>query len=799
MSNNNRIVPFYEKNNFKTFVEEDEYYVSLLPGGLKSWFSDEIGMFFFKNSDSFITNNIKIQIYNESRNITLNKPSSNNTDNKATTKTPEDEIEGRTIKPIYTNTPKSTNQIKYKIFISDDGAKLTYLANTPDKGLPNDNEILVFIEGDSEISSRKLIIRVGRGVKMDNTFIKDMLQGSTNVNQEVIDDLLKTITDEKSDILEALFVVRKMTKYFLKISANITFKIFDKISHELEKHKIKKEIWSPAKNKDQFNFLDTIEESKRQLALSKTTLNEIKTDFLEKLKKHKVALYNPIASMHGFLLDIVYGLENILVYAAEFMATAVNVFASVFAGFINGVIDMIVGLLWMIETAIKINLGLAVFVAGTNTKMESLERDLFLEQIENFIDAALNINFTEVLTDWYQQAISFVNMINFSKVAIYIKEKTTEKAKNSITRIKQEASLNKVFENMFDVAYYFGYMLTFFIPCGAFLEALGKFGGVGGRAVVLFFEVIEAIIGKAFKIASNISKKSISYIRALIRAFTNKLKESKEVGKLAKDFIDEVIKWLDYNIIGWRELVSIFTAFGLMSFTVIDANALYSLLVAGGFTAGATLLKKLLKYSSIQFGEAVTKTGKKLYTILYKDIPIFTGLVDDLDKFLQKLGKQKDIEKYLDELTELAKNVKDWPKIKNKFPIEKIPKTGYVFEHLLDINGTFRDLSGKIISDVKDFVITKNGKFIIGNKHHFLGLADEVLAAGQVVFYKGKIIKIDNLSGHYRPTIEQAMKYIELFSKIKLPVRNAEFNIYNFIEDGMGYVNGVLVNKLILK
>lgn len=63
-----------------------------------------------------------------------------------------------------------------------------------------------------------------------------------------------------------------------------------------------------------------------------------------------------------------------------------------------------------------------------------------------------------------------------------------------------------------------------------------------------------------------------------------------------------------------------------------------------------------------------------------------------------------------------------------------------------------------------DFVINKDGKLIIGKKHQMLGKAEDVLAAGQLkVDGDGMIRRIDNKSGHYRPTVEEASRYPELF------------------------------------
>lgn len=90
-----------------------------------------------------------------------------------------------------------------------------------------------------------------------------------------------------------------------------------------------------------------------------------------------------------------------------------------------------------------------------------------------------------------------------------------------------------------------------------------------------------------------------------------------------------------------------------------------------------------------------------------------------------------------------------------------------------------------------DFVIDKNGKLIIGKKHQTLGNAEDVLAAGQLkVDGYGMIRRIDNNSGHYRPTVEEASKYPELFEQ-------AGFNL----DKAWLYINKYTINysEIIIK
>jgi len=54
-----------------------------------------------------------------------------------------------------------------------------------------------------------------------------------------------------------------------------------------------------------------------------------------------------------------------------------------------------------------------------------------------------------------------------------------------------------------------------------------------------------------------------------------------------------------------------------------------------------------------------------------------------------------------------------------------------------------------------DYVILINGELRFGRGHYFLSeMAEFVLSAGGVTVIDGKIVYLDNESGHYRPDIE---------------------------------------------
>lgn len=144
----------------------------------------------------------------------------------------------------------------------------------------------------------------------------------------------------------------------------------------------------------------------------------------------------------------------------------------------------------------------------------------------------------------------------------------------------------------------------------------------------------------------------------------------------------------------------------------------------------------------------------------------------------------------MDDLYNIIKELKNWPKIKNKFPHEALPKNGLIIDFYRDINGLIRNSKGNILkNDSYNYVITKTGGLKIGFKHHFLGNADDVLAAGSIKTKNGWISEIDNLSGHYKPTLEEALNFEKLFKIVNLPIKRANLKIYKFVENTNGYVD----------
>jgi hypothetical protein len=134
--------------------------------------------------------------------------------------------------------------------------------------------------------------------------------------------------------------------------------------------------------------------------------------------------------------------------------------------------------------------------------------------------------------------------------------------------------------------------------------------------------------------------------------------------------------------------------------------------------------------------------------------------------------------------------------IKNRYPNET--QVGKKFDYSIE-NGKLKIENG--IKEV-DFIIDADGTLQIGRGHSFLAEGADVQAAGQIkVNSQGQVRRIDNLSGHYAPTVEQGQLYPDIFNKIGLDTKNAWLELYdiNFTSSGYADLNSMSKHSQQLK
>ena len=95
-------------------------------------------------------------------------------------------------------------------------------------------------------------------------------------------------------------------------------------------------------------------------------------------------------------------------------------------------------------------------------------------------------------------------------------------------------------------------------------------------------------------------------------------------------------------------------------------------------------------------------------------------------------------------------------------------------------------VNGKIMmnkqgaSGTFDFVVTNEGKLVIGNGHYNLsGNAKTVQAAGRLIIDNGQVKTINNRSGHYQPNTEEAQSFGDIIKNTGVGTSGAQLNIYN--------------------
>ncbi len=128
--------------------------------------------------------------------------------------------------------------------------------------------------------------------------------------------------------------------------------------------------------------------------------------------------------------------------------------------------------------------------------------------------------------------------------------------------------------------------------------------------------------------------------------------------------------------------------------------------------------------------------------------------------------------------------------IRNKFPDDPIPTNGR-------IDGVAKIVDGRINIDKSistnreiDFVIDKAGNLILGEKHQFLSNGKSVQAAGTMKVANGKVRKITNLSGHFRPTVEESRKFPEILRKMGLDLKNTHLELWEYKLNSDGLISG---------
>jgi hypothetical protein len=117
-----------------------------------------------------------------------------------------------------------------------------------------------------------------------------------------------------------------------------------------------------------------------------------------------------------------------------------------------------------------------------------------------------------------------------------------------------------------------------------------------------------------------------------------------------------------------------------------------------------------------------------------------------------------------------------------KIKTAPVPGKGFTFKSnpTTVSNGKINISGQQNVSGIYDFVITNEGKLMIGSSHYTLsGGAETVRAAGTLKIVNGQIKAITNSSGHYKPTVQQGENAIDQLSNMGLNTSKAFITLYN--------------------
>lgn len=541
MANTGTFTPFYEDSNTSSnsnqtnetqsrfFFTRDDYFDLYVPENINFWNSEEIGPIFFQTGQNYITGkNNNITIFNESKDVDIEQYKVIEED---------EETDDPYLDEVLVEKARNPNPIKYKIFISDDGDKLKFLANDNINGNPLGNEILVFIEGDEDsFSSKKLYVKVGNDVQLEKLYLRDILNAYTSVDSETVTEIYKKLANGNS-------IEEDLVSNLAKKATNVQLYLFAK--GKLGLNKITKRLNSLKLDFNEATFQSKKGNSKIEgyikdlgsdLSIIQERLDEFDAKILSKLKN--TFLGKQLAKAVDLATDLLEGFFVILTEVAKLMAKGLFLFASFLFGFINGVIDMLIGIIQILALSGAAFLGVGISVSGSVYFLSSTERDSIVEQIDNFLDSFQEVKIGEILSELWSSTISFVQEIDFGAIIEFFKNRKDGDEWYS------DISANEFF-------YLVGYGVTFVIPTGLVARLLGVFGKAGklmGKVLLAFDKVFEKIFNLALKGISF----SFGMVVKIFRAIINKFSKGGSARKVIADFFESVRKLFDDIFPKWK-------------------------------------------------------------------------------------------------------------------------------------------------------------------------------------------------------------------------------------------------------
>lgn len=131
---------------------------------------------------------------------------------------------------------------------------------------------------------------------------------------------------------------------------------------------------------------------------------------------------------------------------------------------------------------------------------------------------------------------------------------------------------------------------------------------------------------------------------------------------------------------------------------------------------------------------------------------------------------------------ETARLLKDWRRETSRIPPQHLQPLIYKPEAVLAgiLHSDYAASGGGGLDDfIADYVVNRDGVLRLGFSHTFLSqlpdpkrgrftVGEPVQAAGQIHYGGGRIQRINNLSGHYKPNVQSPSLLENAFSKAQL-------------------------------
>ena len=165
-----------------------------------------------------------------------------------------------------------------------------------------------------------------------------------------------------------------------------------------------------------------------------------------------------------------------------------------------------------------------------------------MEQLDNLYDFIKGINFVEVIKAVYINIIAFFEQIDFNSIWNGIKKGVSKLFPKDVT--------------LYEIAYFVGYVATFFIPFGWVANLVGR-AGKAGRVILKAYALIDDLMAKVFGFVLNKGKSVFNVIIQFFRGLFRKFNSGKNaIIETIKELFDNFTKWLDDVFPKWRKVLS---------------------------------------------------------------------------------------------------------------------------------------------------------------------------------------------------------------------------------------------------